>query len=467
MKPLLHLLLLALMAQAAHALPAGLPDGSKDWIAPNVETAPTTTNTSKEPVTLNLRQSYRFALDNSSRLAELRARKGELRARVDEAFSAAYPTVDFTGGYTNVQPPVNFGNIPIQPSDNYNLGLTVRQALFTFGRLKWSTRAAELAEKSSQEEYRREVETLFADVATAYLDALLAERAVGIARVRVQAQETQLRDAQNLFKAGTAARFDVMRSESELSRVRQVELEAQNAARLTKDRLLTLLGLAPGTPLELAPTDNVEPPPTDVEGHTEQALRLRPELGVIGWALEAARARVELADTEDNPRVDLQTQATQRNVSGFAPGSQLSTGIVLSVPVFNGGLTEARVEGARRVVEQIEAQLETSRRTVRLDVRDAFNLLQNLWEKRQVAESNVAQAAESARVAEIRYRNGVSTNVELLSAQAAYGDALLAQAQTERDYQAAWARWRRAISAEYPEYVPGPILRPRAEETQP
>lgn len=422
----------------------------------------------QEPVRLTLPQALRTAIDHSSRLAEYRARTLEARARVDEAYVPAYPTVTLKAGYNYVAPSVTGpGGIIINPANNYQAALTIDQAIYTFGRLKWGAAAAELAEKSEQQSYRVQAEQLFLDVLTAYHGVILAEEGVAIATDRVTAQEQQLEDSQNLAEAGIVALFDVLASEAELSRVRQVEIQARTELKQARDRLLTRLGLPVGQELALERPDLPGPPPADASAGQQRALELRPELGVLRWAIASAEARVKLADSQDAPNLSLQNVTTARNATGFSPGAQNVTGIVLSVPLFDGGLAGARTEQARQVVAQLVQQQETARRDVLLEVNEAYNALVNNWEKIQVAEKTVRQSSEALRVANLRYRSGVSTNVELLNSQAEYSQARFALATAQYEYQVAWARWNRVTSADYPVSVPGPIDREPAPQPAP
>ncbi|CAN0085417.1 unnamed protein product, partial [Phaeothamnion confervicola] len=421
--------------------------------------------------TLTLQQSYRLAIDNSPRLNELRAKVLEQDARVDEAFSYAYPSFNITGNVTHNIPQVstvqNNVHVVAVPSDAHTVNLNINQAILTFGRLKWSTAIAQLNKKSSQEDFRREAELIFDNVATAYQDAILAAQNVDIVQERVHALEAQLRDSQNLFRRGTVARFDVLRAEAELSNYQQQLLAAQNNARLAADRLLSQLGVRLGDTVELAPNPLPGEPPRDVDKGTALALERRPGIGIIQWMLESAKANVSYQSSQNKPRLDFFTTSYQRNELLTQAGEAFLAGLQVTIPIWDGGLTTARIGEAVHVVEEISAQLENERRTVRLDVREAYNNLKNAWDKKDFTQKAKEQAAEAFRVAQIRYKAGVSTQVELLSAQASYSDTEFAEAQNWHDYQLAWAHWKRVISEEYPAYVPGPLLRERANDGTP
>ncbi len=420
-----------------------------------------------EPLKLTLTESLRTAVDHSARLAEYQARNREARAKVDESYVPAYPTAVLSAGYNQTTPGVATQGIVITPPGAYTGALTINQALYTFGRLRWGTETAEMAERSAHESYRVQVEQLFLEVAQNYYAAILAEEALVIASDRVKSQEQQLTDSTNLARAGVVARFDVVRSEAELSRVRQVEIQARTEVKLARDRLLTRLGLPVGQDLALDRGALPTPPPTDLAKASQRALELRPEMGVLRYAVDSAKAKVRYEDSQDAPTLALQSTTYARTQTGFNPGQQNVTGLVLSIPLFDGGLAGARTDQAIAVVEQLIQQQENTRRDVLLEVREAYNTLVNNWDKIAVAEKTVTQSAEGLRVAYLRYRSGVSTNVELLSAQTDYSQARFSLATAQYEYQAAWARWNRVTSADYPVAVPGPIDRQPAPPPAP
>ncbi|MBI3927847.1 MAG: TolC family protein [Armatimonadetes bacterium] len=415
---------------------------------------------SPAPVRLSLRQAMSLAVENSPELEDFRSRIREARYRVDEAYTQVNPRVDFAATYTRNEPPVAFSTggrqVVISQADNYNLTLTIRQAIFTFGRLKFSALAAELRELAAKESYRNEVERLIETVAADYFNVLLAQDAVVVTQDNVEAREARVAESELLFEQGQVARFDVLRNRTALSEARQQAIEAADALRVTEIRLLTRLGLDPENELELEPVDLVEFPDIPLSQARDRALELRPELQSLRLAAESARARVEAVRADDNPRLDLQSAASNRNVTGFSPANQIVTSVVFSIPIFDGGLTRARVGQALEAVVQLEQSLESTRRQVLLDVEQSYRQMRDQWAQIGVAEGTVEEAEEALRVAELRYASGVSTNVELLDSQAAYNRARLELARARSDYLTSRWHWWKAISGEYPVEVPLP-----------
>lgn len=429
---------------------------------PEPEMEPSVQGAVPAPMRLTYREAVQLTLERSPELEEYRSRIREAEAGIDVARAPGLPQLGLEGIYTRSEPGqvLNFGGaqVNLQPNDNYNVGLTLRQTIATFGRLHWANLAAELTERAAREQYRAQLEGQIQQASNRYLLALLADEEVQIYRQQLKGREEFLRTAEILFKAGTVARFDVLRARSEVSQARQALLEAENAARSAEASLASLIGVDPGTELELVAVETGTEPPTDTREAMERALTRRPEIRALAWAVEASRARVELEGSQDNPNLALLSTATHRNAAGLAAQTeQWNTSVVLTVPFADGGLARARADQAREAVNQIEQRLVATRRSVALEVEQAFLDLRTRWERIQVAEENLAQAEEALRVAAIRYRAGLSISVELLDAETAFTRARQAVAGARYLYLAAGVAWNRATSEEYPVEVPGPL----------
>lgn len=413
-----------------------------------------------EPVVLDLKEAILRAVANSPVLEDYQSRIREARYQVDEIYAQNLPQLEFSATYNRVEPPVAFDSggrqVVISEADNYNFNLVLNQAILTFGRLHYAALASELSVRSARENYRTQLDNLVQLTAADYTDVLLAAEEVEVARQNLAAREATLENAQLRFDAGQLPRFDVISNQAAASNARSELIVAENRLATAEARLATRLGLPPNQPLELAPLPVAEMPELDLAGARERALEARPELDALRWSVEAAEARVGAAAAEDNPRLDLQNSTVNRNVTGFSPGTQNTTSLVLSIPLFDGGITSARVNQAREAVVQLQAALEDSRRTVLLQVEAAHRELYNAWQLIESAEQTVAEAAEALRIARLRYESDVSTVVEMLEAQAAYSRAQLSLARARAAFLNARWDWWRATAQEYPFSLPIP-----------
>jgi outer membrane protein len=413
---------------------------------------------SRELLHLDLRTAMGQVLGKTPTLEKINSRIRQAEYRVQEAFTSAYPTLDFQAQYSRVQPPIIFpGGTVISPADNYQFTLTLRQAIYDFGRMKWNVLARKLAKRAIQEEYRTELNRLILLVAQRYIEALLSQEQVVIAQDDLEAQLANLRTSQLLFEQGVAARFDVLRNSAAASQAQQVLIEAETSETIAKARLLSLLEQPLDRRLQLdalpifAPSDSLHLADAKI-----LALETRPDLRSLRWAVEESRAQVELAETGNNPRLDLTNTTINQNATGFSPETQNTTAIVLSIPLYDGGVTHLQKEQAMESVNQITHDLEQAERDAVLQIDEIFHQLSDRWRAIAVSEENVTQAEEALRVAVLRYENGISTNVELLESQAARSRARFELARARGNYLLSRWSWWQATAGVYPTEVPLP-----------
>jgi outer membrane protein TolC len=408
-------------------------------------------------ISLDMNTTITTVLERSPTVERVLARIRQAEYQVDEAYTLANPTIGFSTQYSRLEPGVSVPGIgDINPPDNYQFALTIRQAIYTFGRLKWNTLAAKLQKRMVEEDYRAEINRLVQLTAERYIQALLSQDAVTIAQDNLEAQQANLRTSQLLFDQGVAARFDVLSNSAAVARAEQRLIEARTAETNSKARILSLLDEPLESSLRLEALELFAPQTIGLPDAKQRALESRPDLRSARWAVEEARARVEVAETSNNPTLELQNTTVNRNAAGFSPGTQNTTAIVLTVPLYDGGVSHFQAEQAKEAVVQLSKSLEQSERDVVLQVEEVYTQLQDRWLAIGVAEENVRQADEALRVAVLRYQNGISTNTELLDSQASRSQARFDLATSRAQYlQSRWTWWQ-VTAAEYPTEVPFP-----------
>jgi outer membrane protein TolC len=152
------------------------------------------------------------------------------------------------------------------------------------------------------------------------------------------------------------------------------------------------------------------------------------------------------------------------DVAGFSANKKSwSLNAQLNIPIFDGGLTRARVDESKSDVEAAKNTLEQARQAVGLEVRSALLNLQEANRNRQTAAANVVQAREALRIAQVRFQAGVSTTVEVTDAQSALTQSQNNQVNADFDYLKAEAQLRKALGRMVPaetrtavETKPGP-----------
>lgn len=447
-------LALALVAALGAPVRAQDPSPAPPPVAPAAsEDAPATS--------LTLEAALREALEQSPSLRQARSRIREATHRLEEVQAGGNPQIGLQAGYNYLTPTLDFAMPGMAPlaivrHDNWQAGVQLQQALFTFGRLEWAAEAATLARDAAREEYRREAQDLLARTAQAWLDYAWRQDEARVAAERLEARRAHRHDSETMYQAGSAARYDTLASQASESDAEQKLLAARHRAEVARARLQVLLGRPVEAPLAVAAQAMPEPPLEDRAAGFARAREKRPELAALKKALQATRARVHLEESQDNPSVGLATGYTRRTGTAFQTEDMFSAGLNLSFPLWDGGAAAARAAQAREAAVQLEEGLVGLERQVSLDVEEAWLDLEESRQRIGVARAGLAQASEAARMARLRYQVGAGTNLELLESQSALSQAQLDLSQCEFQMRSAWIRWLKATSGEFPVALPEP-----------
>lgn len=342
-----------------------------------------------------------------------------------------------------------------------------------FGRRRDGVRAARAGEQVAMTGIEQARNELVYAVQATYLAALRSRALIRVAREAIEASQEQQRVAEAQFRAGTAPEFDVLRASVQVANNRQTLVSAEASYRRTLGALGRLLGEEVIPDRELAP---VEPPPaTDavassvagaaatgasVAGSTgfplpnstlEQALAeaftRRPEVIRAEWTRKLAETRVKIEKKGNAPGLGLAVGFQfNPDQAGFAVVTKTYSIIAnLTIPLFDGGVTQARTRQARAGVDEASAQLRAARTGIADEVRTAFIDLSEASDRRKTAGENTRQAREALRIARVRYNAGLAQNVEITDAQVALTLAQSNEVNAGYDYLTAVASFNRSV----------------------
>jgi outer membrane protein TolC len=171
-------------------------------------------------------------------------------------------------------------------------------------------------------------------------------------------------------------------------------------------------------------------------------------------AVEAQEALLRIAASQRYPSVSLSSQYGRvAYPQGGFPGwsdfrSNWNVGVSLALPIFTGGRISGEVLVAEANLEEQQLRLAQTVELTRLDTRNAVAQLEAARAQWLASAGTVEQAARAYQIAEVRYREGISTQTELSDSR-----ILLQQAQANRALAArdlAVARMRVALLRDLP-----------------
>ena len=321
--------------------------------------------------------------------------------------------------------------------NTYSVGLQITgYELDFFGRVRALSQSA-LAQYLATEEARKTAQiSLIAGVATTYIGLLADDEQLRVTRETLTTREDSFRLTQLRFDNGASSEVDLRQAEQLLETAKATLAQTQRQHAIDENALTALVGqpLPADLPvgLPLAAQQGVSELPA---GLPSDLLTRRPDVRGAEQQLLAANANIGAARAAFFPKISLTTSAgtASTELSGlFKGGSWAVTGSAsLLQPIFDAGRNRANLEIAKVGKDIAVAQYERAIQTAFREVSDSLAGRATLGEqlRAQTAVANAAQA--SFRLADLRYRNGVSSYFDLLDAQRTLFAAQLATVQTQ------------------------------------
>jgi outer membrane protein len=185
--------------------------------------------------------------------------------------------------------------------------------------------------------------------------------------------------------------------------------------------------------------DSTEPPPEgSVDTWIEQAHRINPDLNSLKHAVDSAEQSISAYQAGYLPRIELQASGNYSNTAynnqQTPPYTVGTVGIDLTMPLYEGGITSAKVREAEGRKGLSTSQLEQKLREIEKITRAAY-LDMATSPARSLATDRQLEANEQAKTAmEKGYELGVVTIVDLLNAQKQLSEARKVQRQARYRY---------------------------------
>ncbi len=415
------------------------------------------------PESLTLPKAIEIALANNPGIAaegwDIRAAE----ARRDLAVGAVLPSLRAVGGYTRHLDDQRL--IPSRESrdwgspftdDIFSADLVLTTPLYTGGRLISEIKAAELLREAVEHRLARSREELIFNVSSLFYGIQAQGPVIDSLEFSRKALQEHRRRIQDLLAVQKAARVDLLRTEVRLADLEQRLVSERNVLAVQKRALANLLGISGAEQpiaLEGSLTAPEQEPTTSLKANLATALRQRPDYLAARAAFEAQARKVDAARAAHYPTVALQGAYGGR----WAPSPSLrppganeaddvgSVGIVVDVPVFEGGRIDAAIREQKAQLESDRKRLRELELRIHLDVETATLNLVSARERFLATEKAIEQADESLRIEREKYDLGKGAIVDVLDAQSALLDSQTNYYRALAEYHTAAAQLHLAV----------------------
>jgi len=324
-------------------------------------------------------------------------------------------------------------------SSAYSVGVAVTgYELDLFGRVRSLSDAA-LASYFATAEARKAVQiSLIANVAAAHVAIVAVDEQIELTRRTIATREDSLLLTKLKFDNGATSELDVQQALSLLEGAKATLAQLQRQRAQDQNGLVLLLGtplpaqsLAQSTARSMAQAPVELPPALPLAGQQlaadlpaglpSELLARRPDVRQAEQSLMASNANVGAARAAFFPRIALTGSAgiASNSLSNLFKGGSFAWSFApsVSLPIFDAGRNQANLDAAQVGRDIALAQYEKSIQSAFREVADALAGRTTLGVQLRAQQAQATALAQTFKLADLRYRNGAASYLDVLDAQ--------------------------------------------------
>ncbi len=362
------------------------------------------------------------------------------------ARGAYYPDINGSASVARIQSPATLAR-PAGKRTEYGPSISLNYLLFDFGGRSGSIERARQSLFAANLDHNATLQNTVLQAQVAYFTYMATSALLAAERSAVAEAQANLTAAERRNTVGLATIADVLQARTALSQERLNLETTQGNLQAARGSLASALGLPANLPFELDPLPGEIPVgklTQSVDSVINEALRNRPDLAAARAQASAASAQVRVAKSALFPSLTLGSTAARTYTSPqtfSGPSYNISLGF--AIPIFDGFSRQYDVSAARAQADAAAALADQTRQNVITQVFVSYYALQTAEQRVATADDLLASATQSVQVAAGRYREGVGSIIDLLTAQTALANARAQQVQSRWQWYTSLAQLAR------------------------
>jgi multidrug efflux system outer membrane protein len=356
------------------------------------------------------------------------ARVAQARSLVGVAKAERIPQVSAGFGPSRIQPTgVSLGLPPgefVDPYTAWRALVTVSYEVDLFGRVSDTVDATRSDYESNIATFRSVILALQADVAQTYFALRATDDELRILRETVGWRDESVRLLQKRFELGDISELDLARAKTEASNARTEAIGLERRRGELEHALAVLLGKPPAAlAIEVAPLgDDL---PAIPAGLPSELLERRPDIAAASRSMAAANSRIGVAKSAFFPVLRL-TAAGGFESADLADLFNWSSrtwllgpliGTLLTAPIIDGGRNRANLERAEAGLQESIAVYRQQVLVAFAEVENSLIAVRTLDGQAQSTRDSLVSAARAAKIADVRYKAGATSYLDVIEAQ--------------------------------------------------
>ena len=394
------------------------------------------------PLMLSRAVDIALANNPATRTAWLQARAAQ--AALGAARSAYYPELDLNASYNRSRQAVQ-GGLNVFDSTTFGPSLALTYLLFDFGGREAVVEEARQTLIAADFTHNLQIQNVVLETQQAFYGDLDAKALLDAQSATLKERQASLDAAEARHNAGVATIADVLQARTALSQAQLIYETLGQNLRVFEGTLATAMGVSVTTRFDsgVLPADvPMQTVTTAVDQLIAQAEASRPDFAAARALVQRSVARISEVRAEGLPTFGLTANASRTTFHGVASttASPYSVGVAMRFPLFTGFRTQYDLREARLQADVAREDARSLRQQIDLQVWSSYYALSTASQRVRTAREFLSTAQQSSDVAAGRYRSGVGSILDVLTAQAALETARAQEVQARADWFVAVAQ---------------------------
>ncbi len=396
---------------------------------------------------VNVDDCIKIALANHPSIVSSKSSADIYKSRIAQAWANYFPQVGVGVEYTRndmmvsaFTPNTQKYNMFYLPTANASL------LLFDFGKTKTQVDIAKKTYEASENDVQKSINDVIFNVKKTYYNLLYSIQQEQVYNDSVNDYQIHLEQAKAFYKLGTKAKIDVLTAEYNLGKAKLDLIKAKNSVKLAYASVNNAIGVPEFSNYAIEENLKTRNYNLELNNMLKTAFEMRPEYLAAKKKAEGSLLLVKASKRAFLP--DIKAFGSIQ-YGGIDPGKDVGYqfGANLSYSNFNALLLKKQVDESKAVAKRDTADLENSRQSIYLEVKQAFIDFENARDSIPVSELAMIQAKEQYDLASGRYKVGLGDAVELKDAENTYRQSQLEYYSNLMNYNIAAANLERVTGA--------------------
>ncbi|OGS08874.1 MAG: hypothetical protein A2270_05695 [Elusimicrobia bacterium RIFOXYA12_FULL_51_18] len=371
-------------------------------------------------IDLSVPDAVATALKNNATVVTAAETRSIYKERVREYWGTVFPQLSASGQYTRYLTKPALALAGPKTDNIYTGSLDLNQIVWAGGKVYTAIKMAHMYSDASDEQLKTARNMISKSVKQMYYAVLLSSSLAGIQDESLNLAAQHLNTIETQYKQGLASDLAVLRQKVEVSNTEPALTQARNLYEEGLIELKNLLGLDPETEVTLTDSLNCSKKgPGAINELYKTALFNRPEYRNQKFQRDLYREMITIEKAGHYPYLSAfaSRQYLGLNDAGIPDHRERTwstiAGLRLSLPLFSGGSVSSRVKQARLQADIAETNLSGLERRIKIEVKKAWLGMNEASERLRSQTTAVETARKALAATEIRFKNGLASQLEL------------------------------------------------------